>query len=76
MSNDSLVKLARKHSDAPFAVGKIAEHFQFGLRMFDLSDLKGRYARSVTWDGWGDYWTETLPRNEGGGELQKSGVVV
>ncbi|KAF7986032.1 hypothetical protein HWV62_41386 [Athelia sp. TMB] len=67
--DDPLVKWARKHSDAPFVAGKtwIVEHFQFGSCMFDISDLKERYARLVAWEGlWVNYWTETLPRKKGG----------
>ncbi|KZP17327.1 hypothetical protein FIBSPDRAFT_934031 [Athelia psychrophila] len=71
VSDDPLVKWARKHSDAPFAAGRtwITEHFQFGSSMFDVSDLKQRYARLVAWDGlWVNYWTETLPRKKVGKE--------
>lgn len=72
VSEDPLVKWARKHSDAPFIAGKtwIVEHFQFGSCMFDVSDLKERYARLVAWEGlWANYWTETLPRKKHDKEL-------
>lgn len=65
-SDDPLVRWVRKHSDAPIAAGKkwIIEHFQFGSCMFDVPELKDRYAKLVRWDGlWVNYWTETIPRD-------------
>lgn len=69
-TDDPLVLWAQKHSDAPFAAGKrwITEHFQFGSCMFDVPDLKQRYARLVAWEGfWVNYWTETVARKKEGG---------
>lgn len=75
-TDDPFVRWARKHSDAPFAAGKVwvVEHFQFGSCMFDPSGLKERYQTLVKWNGpWVNYWTETIARKKDTGALIAEG---
>ena len=63
-ANDRVVHFINKHRTDPISAATrwVIESLEFGVSIFDLKELRSRYAALERWHGdWIVFWTETVP---------------